>query len=81
MCPQTGVNLAIVIPCVKGSVVPPCIDTADAHITGASMSPDNKILWLTFHEACKNPAPAPARQILSCIRLIQIDTDAFAYRR
>ena len=40
------------------------------------MSPDNKILWLTLHEACKNPAPAPARPILSCIRLIQIDTDA-----
>ena len=40
------------------------------------MSPDNKVLWLTFHEACKNPAPAPARQIISCIRLIELDTDA-----
>ena len=40
------------------------------------MSPDNRFLWLTFHEACKNPAPAPARQILSCIRLIELDTNA-----
>ena len=75
--PPDGRQPGFVTPCVKGSVVPPCIDTADSHITGASMSPDNKILWLTFHEACKNPAPAPARQILSCIRLIEIDTDAF----
>ena len=74
--PPDGRQPAIVIPCIKASVLPPCIDTADAHITGAAMSPDNKILWLTLHEACKNPAPAPARQILSCIRLIQIDTDS-----
>ena len=40
------------------------------------MSPDNRFLWLALHEACKNPAPAPARPILSCIRLIQIDTDS-----
>ena len=61
--------------CTKNQVAPPCIATADAHITGASMSPDNKVLWLTFHEACKNPAPAPARPILSCIRLIELDTN------
>ena len=61
--------------CPKNQVAPPCIATADAHITGASMSPDNKVLWLTFHESCKNPAPAPARPILSCIRLIELDTN------
>ena len=74
--PPDGLQPGVAGACAKGNVAPPCIDTADAHITGASMSPDNKVLWLTFPEACKNPAPAPARQIISCIRLIELDTDA-----
>ena len=53
-----------------------CIRLIPLAIASAHMSSDNRVLWLAFHEACKNPAPSPARQLISCIRLVEIDTDS-----
>jgi hypothetical protein len=62
--------------CVSKTQQKVCIDTGFLQVSSASMSSDNRFMWLAFHESCKNPAAPPARKVISCIRLVEIDTNS-----
>jgi peptidoglycan hydrolase-like protein with peptidoglycan-binding domain len=61
--------------CVSDTQLRPCIKTGFLQVSSAHMSSDNTVLMLVFHESCKNPGAPPARKIISCIRVAEIDTN------
>jgi hypothetical protein len=49
------------------------VQTNDGRLQSAVMSPDNRMVWLTFNDAC---FPSGDAQIRSCVHLVQFDSTA-----